>query len=818
MTAGFVLGEVLGLLGIRISTMAVIMITALVLLTLSWSRMNAISSGQRDTRRLSDENRLRRRAMAVRIALGVIFLAFGFGRGHKAFKWSEEEQKLELDNKDISLWGTVADVRQSGDYYVSVLKDCKVIENGQKGGHKDIKRIQVYLEQMDEMPAQGDKIQIKGKANLIQGARNPGEFDYRLYYQAQGIHYRVFSISWERTRHAGLYPGNILSWWADSAGKILDQIAVPKYAGIFRAAILGDKSGLDEDIRDLYQKNGIAHLLAISGLHLSLIGGVVYRLLRRMGAGYGLAGLAAGALLAAYAVATGASPSAVRAWLMALCGYLAAYMGRSYDLLSALGLAGLLILWDNPYRIYQAGVQLSFGAAAGIGIVSEYQSSGWEKEQKGTGSSPEPIKRCQALGKQAGSVLAISLGMQLVTLPVVLYHFFQIPVYGIFLNLMVVPLMGIVVASGCGGILLGSIFLPAGRFAVGAGHVILRFYEFLCRIWEAIPGSILIVGRPNGWQTVIYYGILAAAAGLWKRGKRCFSVVVLMLAPLFLMHLPASGMEVCFLDVGQGDGICIRTGRGTILVDGGSTDQKQLGKNRLEPFLKSQGVSRVDCAIVSHGDQDHISGLMYLMEESDILIENLVLPGMGKGQEIYERLSQAAAAQGGTVYWMARGDRLKWGRLAIFCLYPESGSSKEKEAGKKEEDRNEHSLALQVSYGDFHMLLTGDMSGKGEQRLLELEREERRKEEKETIPMKQTQVLKVAHHGSSYSTTKEWLDEISPVWAVISYGQGNRYGHPGEKVLKLLEERKIETFQTGQSGAVRLWTNGKRILWRQWIP
>ena len=152
MTAGFVLGEVLGLLGIRISTMAVIMITALVLLTLSWSRMNAISSGQRDTRRLSDENRLRRRAMAVRIALGVIFLAFGFGRGHKAFKWSEEEQKLELDNKDISLWGTVADVRQSGDYYVSVLKDCKVIENGQKGGHKDIKRIQVYLEQMDEMP------------------------------------------------------------------------------------------------------------------------------------------------------------------------------------------------------------------------------------------------------------------------------------------------------------------------------------------------------------------------------------------------------------------------------------------------------------------------------------------------------------------------------------------------------------------------------------------------------------------------------------------------------------------------------------------
>ncbi len=758
-----------------------------------------------------------RRGLAVRLGLGVIFLALGFWRGRQALDWSEKEQKLGLDNRTVSLEGTVADTKESEGYYVSVLEGCRVAEDGQESGYQEIKRIQVYLNPENEMPRPGDTIQVQGKAGLIQEARNPGEFDYRLYYQAQGIHYRVFALSWERTKQSKAHFGILLSRCVAGAGRILDQIAAPKDAGIFRAVILGDKTGLDEDIRNLYQKNGIAHLLAISGLHLSLIGGAIYRALRRLGAGYGKAGLAAGGLLAFYAAATGASPSVVRAWLMALCGYLASYMGRSYDLLSALGLAGIWILWDSPYRLYQAGVQLSFGAVAGIGMVSEYLSYGLAAEQEDRGSFFEQENRGRAWREKAGSILAISLGMQFATLPVVLYHFFQIPVYGIFLNLLTVPLMGIVVASGCGGVLLGSISLPAGRFAVGCGHVILNLYEFLCRIWESIPGSILITGRPAGWQIGLYYGILAAAAGIWKRGNRRFHIFLLVIAPVFLMRVPLLGMEISFLDVGQGDGICIRTERGAILVDGGSTDQKQLGKNRLEPFLKSQGVSEVDYAIVSHGDQDHISGLMYLMEESDITIKNLVLPGRGKGQEVYDRLSRAALAQGGTIHWMERGDRLKWGRLEIFCLYPAAELSPGAGVCKKEEDRNEHSLVLRVSYGNFGMLLTGDMSGEGERRLLELERADGQGAKMEKNGIGQAQVLKVAHHGSAYSTTREWLDEVSPAWAVISYGEGNRYGHPGPEVLRLLEERNVQTFHTGKSGAVRLWTNGERIWWSQWI-
>lgn len=746
------------------------------------------------------------------LTLGAAFLIIGFWRGQNAREWVKREQGLGLDKQNVLIQGNVANIRKNENFYVAVLEDCVILEEGEKdqrdqteqknmvSGHIQIKKIQVYLEQNGEMPFPGDRLLVKGKAGLFGEARNPGEFDYRLYYQAQGMNYRVFAASWKKTGekkgHLWKIPARISAY----GGKVLDAVACPKDAGIFRAAILGDKSGLDGDIRALYQKNGIAHLLAISGLHLSLAGGVVYGLLRRLGAGYGKAGLMGGGLLALYVVITGSSPSVVRAWIMAVCGYFAACMGRTYDLLSALGLSAFLILWDEPFWLCQAGVQLSFGAVAGIGIVSEWQPDSQET-RKGV------------FWSKFLETLAVSLGMQFITLPVVLYHFFQVPVYGIFLNLLVVPLMGIVVASGCGGILLGSFSLSAGRFAAGCGHMILRFYEFLCRVWEAFPGSILLLGRPALWQAGLYFGALAVSGGMWKKRRR-FAILFLTLAPLLLLPLPPNGMEVSFLDVGQGDGICIRTGEGTILVDGGSTDQKQIGKNRLEPFLKSKAVSQVDYAVVSHGDQDHISGLVYLLEESDIRIMNLVLPAAGRGGEIYEKLGEAAIRQGGKVHWMQRGGQLKMGRLEMVCLYPRENSSEQTGTWEKE-DRNEHSLVFRADYGNFHMLLTGDMSGKGERELLELETAEREERESREEPgLKEVQVLKVAHHGSSYSTTKEWLDTLSPVWAVVSYGKGNRYGHPGEEVLKNLDEKNVEVFQTGESGAVWLRTDGRRIWWK----
>lgn len=808
MTAGFVLGEALALLGI----VAVYMIAAMTLafllallpcLFIEAAKRSKAGKGETEKRKETRDRQMGRRETGGReerrrkaekgiwMSLGCVSLLLGFWRGEQAVSWSREELALSLDGTRRQVCGEVLTARPGEGQLILNLKNCVIVGEEKAEGY--LRRLQIYLDGGSSLrrPVLGSRISVEGELRAFSAARNPGEFDYGSYYRSLGMNYRMFADSWQEAGKEGRWGREILYQGSVHAGEILERIADPKDAGIFRAAILGERSQLDGEIRALYQKSGIAHLLAISGLHLSLVSAAVYGTLRRLGAGYGRAGILGGILLTLYAGMTGASPSVMRALVMALCGFLAAYLGRTYDLPSALGLAACLLLWENPHRLCQSGVQLSFGAVAGIAVITE--SPGEEK----TGKYEQAVK-----------MLSCSFGMQMMTLPLVLYHFFQYPLYGIFLNLLTVPLMGVVVASGAAGILLGSIWLPAGRFAVRSGHIVLRFYEWLCRLWERLPGSLLILGRPQLWQISVYFGVLAAVLWGWRKRRHWYWKLLLAGLPLLLLPLPVRGMETTFLDVGQGDGICIRTRTETILIDGGSTDQRRLGENRLEPFLKSKGIAEVDYAIVSHGDQDHISGLIYLLEKSEIAIRTLVLPDIGGGEEIYSRLEQLARRQGGEVLWMKRGDRLKCGRLEITCRYPESEDRRNRE-------RNEHSLVLQVDYGGFHMLLTGDMSAEGEKCLLDLENSEPL--DRGTPGLEDIQILKVAHHGSRYSTTEAWLDHVSPKWAVLSYGENNRYGHPGQQIVDRMKERRIQIWETARSGAISLRTDGKKIWWRTFL-
>ena len=241
-----------------------------------------------------------------------------------------------------------------------------------------------------------------------------------------------------------------------------------------------------------------------------------------------------------------------------------------------------------------------------------------------------------------------------------------------------------------------------------------------------------------------------------------------------------------FLDVGQGDGICLQTRQVVILSDCGSSDQKKLGELRLGPFLKSRGIKAVDYAIVSHGDQDHISGISWILEQEEgIVIRKLVLPAAGKEDEACVRLAEQAAFRGSRVLWMGKGDCLRMGDLSLTCLYPDI--PKEGESG--EEDRNEHSLVLWL-----------------EKEILE-----------NTKALKPAEVLKVAHHGSRFSSSEPWLDALLPGQAVISCGEKNRYGHPHAEVLERLKKRGITVYDTRTCGAVELYTDGKRMSWETWL-
>jgi competence protein ComEC len=838
-------------------------------------------------------------------SLCAVGLVSGFLRGNAARAQWEREQELasEMDGTRIGYSGTVEQLRDHGETWEVVLRGDEEKENVRRllvyVDKGSLKEESVETETGDKnaklvgnvvvgetavtdvvRPRIGGSMRVEGKVQAFEGARNPGQFDFKNYYRSQKLSYRMSAdrcslqeplrLGWRGQLRDGLWEV------AERAGQILDFIAGPQDAGIFKAAILGDKTGLDAEVKDLYQRNGIAHLLAISALHLSLISMAVYSSLRRIGLGFAGAGMAGGIFLIAFAVMTGMSPSIVRALVMALCGYLAAYLGRTYDLLSALSLSACLILWDSPYQLTQAGVQLSYAAVLGIAAVA-------------------PLLQKRGLSQ----AMSVSIGMQLMSLPIILYHYFQIPLYSIFLNLIVVPFMGIVIASGSAGIILGSRSLRAGKFAIAGGHYVLRLYEFLCTIWQRLPGSNIILGQPKLWQIGVYYGMLGiwmvwmyfekteekAEESEWNetgsenmdrrkkvisyaensgqrggmpdkragdccdkaedratmirimRSVRLIIPVVVMLVVL-LPH-PTCGLQVTVIDVGQGDGICLRTRAGTVLVDGGSTSEKTLGEDILEPYLKSQAIRIIDYAIVSHGDLDHISGLQYLLEEGqDIRIRHLVLPAAGRGDEVYDRLSQLAMENGADVIWLGTGDELTVGNLRLNCIYPGSAVQSADDTWQPlTSERNDHSLVITASYGNFRMLLTGDMSAEGEQELVkqcqtqvqiplnvlsETENYESGKKEEATGKKKETQreiqtvkelenitVLKVAHHGSRYSTTADFLSCIRPQTAVISCAKHNSYGHPSGETLNRLDEADIPYKITMDCGAITITTDGK---------
>lgn len=709
------------------------------------------------------------------------------------------------------------------------------------------------------------RLKAMGKLELYKEARNPGQFDARLYYRSQ----KIFCVLKAREAEGEDGEAPLFYHQAQSfkraAGLAVEAVFGPKDQGIYRAVLLGDRSMLPEEDEKLFEDSGIAHILAVSGLHVSLIGMGLFGLLRKAGAGFAGAGLCSGAALVFYAGVTGFGPSVYRAVFMLLCSFAAMQLGRTYDLLSAMALSLLLLSCDSPLLLTSGGLQLSYGAVAAIGLRAQLKKDRekelrrekgpeeGENEKKGAPSGNGARGSAGALFAglkgSLGESLGVSFAVQLATLPALLYHFFSFPPWGIFLNLLVLPLMSYAAASGIlaaglwmlGGLLAdlfpafpGGVFAEALRWAAcasaGPGHYILALYRMLCRVSLSLPFSSILAGRPEWWQTAVYYSALAwylGNRGGRKPGSRLKRGVWAALAALFLFIRPVRGLDIWFMDVGQGDGVLLRTNDAAILSDCGSSQDKSVGKNRLVPFLKSQGVGHLNFILVSHGDADHMNGIIWLLEEeTGITADCLVLPAAGRGQEVYGKLEMLARAKGMQVYYMARGGRIKAGELVLTCLHPQeetqipqetadwtenadlairrSGS----ESGTK--DRNGHSLVFSVEYGSFRMLLTGDIGADEERGLLKagLGGEDSKGA---------VSILKAAHHGSAGSSCGEFLEAIRPAAAILSYGEGNSYGHPAGETVKRLDRQGCSLWHTARSGAIRARTDGKTMRISGWL-
>ncbi len=700
---------------------------------------------------------------------------------------------------NITMTGVLTDRQYKNNSYVLRLADVYMTDHAYSGNDKNQKLqkyagVQVWLEKAsyEELPMIGEKIEVCGKAENFSEASNPGEFDMRRYYYIHGTDFCIFNAKVQRRTGHGSILRDTIQRLKERMLLVFDTNLPENEAGILKAMILGDRASLTDEMRGLYQRNGLAHALSISGLHISILGYGTYRLLKKYHAGSIISVILTASLVIFYAELTGGGISVLRALTMFLVCLGADIANRTYDMLSALSASLILILLLNPLIVYDAGFMLSFGAVLGICMVNPWLENYFPKKDG-------------LIGKLLSSI-SVSLSIQIFTLPIVLYFFYQIPLTSIPLNLLMIPLMGLLIVSAILLALLGIVsWFPVFPFVLSC-RIILRIYETGCRICDTIPGGVFIAGRPSMKKVIIYYLVLllvitgTSVKGLKKKEyaavKNITGLLILALSVMMLVLKPVSGLTITMFDIGQGDSILVRTSAGTTyLIDCGSTTEKEIARYRVIPAMKSMGLHRIDYCIMTHPDKDHISGFEEMFEmppEERLPIKYFVMPDIKDTGDAYRTIESEAQKAGAEVLKISDGQCFRDGETEILCIHP----------GKdfRAEDVNEYSVVLELKYRKFKALFTGDIQGDGESRII-------RKLDKEGP----VSILKVAHHGSKNSTPDELLDELHPAVALISAGENNTYGHPHRDTIERLNRIHTKIVTTIESGAITVNTDGEKM-------
>ena len=675
-----------------------------------------------------------------------------------------------------------------------------------------------YLQEDETLPKAGSYVRVFGEVSPFLQATNPGEFDAAAYYRRKDCLFalRKTKITAQTKTYGRLE--EFLSQLRYESEVLFRKLLGEKNGATASAMVLGQKKGMDSEVKALYQGAGISHLLAISGLHLSLIGAGLFGLLKKVRLPVALSAGISTWILIVYAQLTGMGISTRRALVMFLLFLAAGLLKRTPDLPTSLAVAALLLLVPRPQRILDAGFQLSFSAVLGIAVMIPVLQDGWEdaapslRVTDGVAgwniARTAIVRTCRLLRKNILSGLGITMTM----LPFLLIHFYEWSPWSVLLNLAVIPLMGILLPCLMGLQLVARLTafthcleLPQHLLCT-AIEAIFSCYEQLCRFTTALPGSILHTGYPT-WQTLTAYtiGLIALAVSGKKLRPHLRLAAAVCLMGIFLIRLPGE-LNVTMLDVGQGECVGIETREHHVyLVDAGSTSKKKTGQYQIIPWLKYIGTRSVEGIFITHWDEDHISAVGELLEwskSSRVKIRRIFLPDVALKDEVLETLLQQIEEANVSVEYLSAGERMTDGALQISCLHPY--------AKKVPEDRNDASLVLRLSQGDFQMLLTGDLEKSGEDWLMEQARPATQN------PLRCT-ILDAGHHGASNATGEALLDLAQPGVVLISCGKNNRYGHPAPETLQRLEERGIRWYSTAEVGAIQVQVEKKKVKIKQYI-
>ena len=557
-------------------------------------------------------------------------------------------------------------------------------------------------------------------------------------------------------------------------------------SGLPRAMLTGDRSGLSVSDRDAMSQAGASHVLAVSGLHVSMLIAILWLLTGR-GRVSAILGLP---LLLLFVLMTGASPSVVRSAVMLVPMLLAPLFQEEHDPPSALALAGLVLLLHNPWVVADLSFQLSFASVAGLLLVTPRLLDGLEAlppvrrllRWYGLKRLPPRLRGFLLRGLRRivhalCASVAASLGALIFTTPIAAAAFGSVPSYAVLTNLLILFPAALCLSGSLVVLALGLISATLGSWAGAALAWIVRLIFWVCRCVAGLPGSLLYPdGYGLGFLIFCYSLILLAFLLREKRfGLLLLSILAALVVSTGLQRLETASARfaLAVLDVGQGQCVCTRADGFTAVIDCGGTVGSEAGGSAAA-WLREHGASHVDALILTHYDSDHVNGVENLLAR--IPVDAVYLPDVAFDAENRAGIETAALAAGAELHYVTADQSLPFsgGQLRLFA--PVS-------------DRTDNAACVCVLYsvGEYDMLVTGDLDAGGEYALLE----------RNNLPPVELYVA--GHHGSGSSSTEALLETIRPETVFISVGR-NSYGLPSAAALNRFAACGAKVCRTDESG------------------
>jgi len=640
-------------------------------------------------------------------------------------------------------------------------------------------------------PSYGDHINYDGTIFRPLKNKNPYSFNYQEYLENNNIHglsylYRADYTITHKSKDLFYYLIVMPRNWIRNR---IDRFYTSEYSGFLKAILLGEKSSLPSQLREDFASSGLSHILAVSGLHTGVIALIFLTIFQIVFRNRSAARILTIILLIYYMLLAHAVPSVQRAVIMISLMLLAKILQKRISTINILFAAAFIILLINPMQLFSVGFQLSFISVFAILVIFQYLSR-----------KLNPLRNNHLKFFWLLNLVLLSLMVQIVLAPLTIHYFHTLALGGIIANVIAIPLISLVLPLS-----ILSILFPISAICsvYAAANKLLLFIVFTISRFVSLHRILLFdFLYLNEFQILSLYAALILLIILWKNSdslkiKLCKSLSFSILAVTILIvpgWMLERILEITVLDVGQGDAIVIRTPASkTILIDtGDKTMQKDYGELVVVPYFKARGIRNIDLLVLTHPHADHIGGAQSVMD--NIQVNKVVLPRCEYESVLYDNVLASFEDKNIEVLYADTSlvfQEFKPVKLKI--LHPTYEY-------KNEENVNNYSIVIKVEYSDLAVLFTGDAEKEVEAILIE-----------NWGNILDSDILKVGHHGSNSSSTHEFLEYVSPDYAVISVGTKNRYNHPDNQIIYRLEKSTEKLFRTDLDGAV-IFTYGGNSL------